>query len=369
MKPLLTFCAALAICLMRTQFCRSQSSTQPASSLASNASFEKGLFETDSILDITLSGEIRGLLHDRTSKAPTYFPLALEYKSGDGGTISIPIEAKTRGHFRRLPENCQYPPILLHFLNSDALKSSIFNDCVKLKLVMPCRGDQYTIHEWLAYKIYNLITPYSFRARLVRVTLQNAGAKKPAAPFIGLLLEEEQHLAKRNGFIEVTRKLRPEQTDVHSFQTMAVFEYMIGNTDWSIQYMQNIKLLAADSVGVPIAVPYDFDMSGLVNTPYAKPAEELELNSVRTRRYRGYCLKDLSRFDSTIVLFNGLKKDIYAIVRSCVLLDEKYIISTIKFLDEFYATINNPVAMKKEFSYPCDKNGTGNVVIKGLRDD
>ncbi len=336
---------------------------------AQASSSAKGLFDSDEILDITLSGKIRELLNDRTSKEPQYFPLLLEYRADDSSVVSIPIEAKTRGHFRRLKENCYYPPILLHFKSNDSLKSTIFKENSKLKLAMPCRGEQFIIHEWLVYKLYNLITPKSFRARLVRVTLDNGKNKKPASPFYGMLLEEEQQMAKRNGAIQVTRKLRPEQTEINSFLTMAMFEYMIGNTDWSIQYLQNIKLISADSNGVPIPVPYDFDMSGMVNTPYAKPAEELELNSVRTRRYRGYCMYDMTKFDGVIASYNQLKKEIYSTVTDCHLLDAKYINSTIKFLDEFYATINNPASFKKEFSYPCDKNGTGNVVIKGLRED
>jgi hypothetical protein len=358
MKFFLCSCAALALCFVIFPLIGNAQATK-----------EKGLFETDQILDITLSGNLHELLNDRTGDNPQYRSFRLAYKSEDSSMISIPIEAKTRGHFRRLKENCYYPPILLHFSNSDSLKSSIFNVNNKLKLAMPCKGDQFIIHEWLVYKLYNLITPKSFRARLVRVTLNDNKNKKPSSPFYCMLLEEEQQMAKRNGVIAVNKKLRPEQTETNSFLTMAVFEYMIGNTDWSIQYLQNIKLLAVDSNAIPVAVPYDFDMSGLVNTPYAKPAEELNLNSVRIRRYRGYCMQDMKKFDDVIALYNQLKKDIYNVFTSCPLLDVKYVISTVKFLDEFYATINNATAMKKEFGYPCDKNGTGNVVIKGLRED
>ena len=106
-----------------------------------------------------------------------------------------------------------------------------------------------------------------------------------------MLLEDENKMAKRNGGISITRKMRPNQTEPNTFLTMAVFQYLIGNTDWSVQYMQNIKLVAADSIAVPVAVAYDFDHSGMVNAPYAKPAEELRMSSVRERRYRGYCIR------------------------------------------------------------------------------
>ena len=92
------------------------------------------------------------------------------------------------------------------------------------------------------------------------------------------------------------------------------------------------------------------------------------MNSVRERRYRGYCLPDMAKFVPVIALYNQLKPAIYKLYTDCTLLDQKYVKSTIKYLDDFYQTINDPGAMKKEFGYPCDKNGTGNVVIKGLKD-
>ena len=74
-------------------------------------------------------------------------------------------------------------------------------------------------------------------------------------------------------------------------------------------------------------------------------------------------------FDPVIALYNNLKPAIYGIYSDCTLLDEKYKKATLKYLDEFYETINDPKKVQKEFGYPCDKNGTGNVVIKGLRDN
>jgi hypothetical protein len=369
MKKNYCLCSVLALCYLFLPLKGNTQAAKDSVSLAvQHASQEKSLFETDKILEITLSGNIRELLNDRSGN-PENHPLRLTYRGEDSSVISVPVEAKTRGNFRRLRENCYYPPILLHFPKGDAKKSSIFKEDSKLKLVMPCRGDQYIIYEWLVYRLYNIITPKSFRAKLVRVKLENNKTNKDAAPFYGILLEEEKQMCERNGTISVKMKLMPEQTETSSFLIMAMFEYLIGNTDWSVQYMQNIKLITVDSNSVPATVPYDFDMSGIVNSPYARPAEELKMNSCRERRYRGYCMLDMKQFDSAIELFNKRKEDIYSVYTNCSLLDAKYIKSTLKFLDEFYATINNPKAVKKEFGYPCDKNGTGNVVIKGLKGD
>src|SRR4030095_14274293 len=329
---------------------------------------EKDLFSSDEILSISLKGNIRQLLNDRADK-PASHPVTLSYRNKDSSEVNIPVQMKTRGHFRKLKENCKYPPLQISFPADVNRLSTVFSDQKKLKLVMPCVGDDYIIREWLVYKIYNLVTPNSFRARLVRIELNDTKSKKQQAPFYGFLIEDEKKMAIRNKAMIVEQKLRPEETKQDVFLTMAVFQYLIGNTDWSVQYLQNIKLLKSESFSQLITVPYDFDHSGLVNAPYAHPAEELLMKSVQERRYRGYCIKDLKVFEKPIALFNKLKGDIYNLYAKSKLLDEKYIKSVTKYLDEFYATINDPKAWQKDFAYPCDKNGTGNVVIKGLKED
>jgi hypothetical protein len=331
------------------------------------ASAQRGLFDSDSTLDILLSGNMRELLNDRGAK-PTYHQLTLAYP-GDTGAITIPCRVKTRGHFRKAKSNCVYPPLMLQFSRKDQSPGSLFYAQDKLKLVMPCQGDEYVVREWLVYRLYNLVTPKSFRARLVRVTLADQDGKR-RTPFYGILLEDEKSMARRNQLISVERmKLRPEYTDRKQFLTMAVFEYMIGNTDWSVQYMQNIKFIAADSLSTPFTVPYDFDHAGIVSAPYAKPAEELQMNSVRERRYRGFCISEMKIYEPVLEQFRQLKQQFYELYSHCNLVDERYVRTVTAFLDEFFATINDPKRLARDFTYPCDPNGTGNVVIKGMRDD
>ena len=324
-----------------------------------------GLFDNDEVLDVAISGDIKALLNDRSDNDP-YRPQTLLYKDADSTEVSLQVEAKTRGHFRKMRENCIYPPLLIHFINNAQLQSSFFKGQDKLKMVTPCLTDAYVIKEYLLYKIYNLITPKSLKAKLLKVSLTDTKSNKQYKPFYTILLEDEEQMAQRNNVVVIKRKIYPQDTDTATFLTMAVFEFMIANTDWSVEYLQNIKVLNNELTGVAEAVPYDFDHAGLVNAPYAKPAEALLMSSVKERRYRGYCVKELKIFESIIPTFNRLKNDIYSLYNGCSLLDAKYIKSALQYLDEFYATINNPKAWQKDFSYPCDKNGTGNVVIKGL---
>lgn len=355
---ILTKCVIISFCCLLGAFI-------PAATAQTES---QGLFDNESPLKMALSGKLPPFFED-PSKTPRKYAQVLSYPDANGNKVEIPIEVRTRGHFRRLLGHCSYPPLQLIFPKNEVQQGSIFKDQTKTKLVMPCRGDEYVIREWLVYKLYNLISPYSFRVRLVQLTLENEERKKPIEPFYAFLLEEEKQLAKRLKMLPLERKLPPNATQAEHFLKMAVFEYLIANTDWSVEHLQNIKLLTPDAKTIPIPVPYDFDHAGIVDAPYAKPVEELELGSVRDRRYRGYCLENAQQFEPVIAHFNALKDKIYQAFSDCTLLNPKYLKSTLLFLDDFYATINNPKKWQKEFLYPCDPNGTGYVVIKGLRED
>lgn len=332
-------------------------------SLPARQTVTNDLFDSDEILQIKISGNIRSLFNDRGDAAP-YKPLVLSYKGPDSNEVTINIRGKTRGNFRRKKENCTYPPILLNFTKKEA-KPSLFDKQDKLKLVTPCANDNYVIREYLVYKLYNLITPKSYRARLARVTFNDTEKKKETS-FYSMLLEEDEQMAKRNGSkILNSKNINGESTETETFLKMAVFEYMIGNTDWSVPFLHNIRILAYDASSVPSVVPYDFDHSGIVDAPYALPPEQLELRSTQERRFRGYCITDWKTLDQVIATYNRLKGDIYKTYTSCTLLDAKYIKATTRFLDEFYETINDPKKLRTEFSHPCNKTAT-NYIIKGL---
>jgi hypothetical protein len=324
------------------------------------------LFEQEEVLELTLKGDVSGLLKNTKGEA-LYFDFTLVQSAGSELAQNIPLRIKTRGHFRREMNLCTYPPLLLNFSKNDT-QNTIFSGQNKLKLVMPCQGERYVLREYFAYKLYNLLTPLSFRVRLVRVKLEDqSGKAKTSDSFLGFLIEDEELLAERNHMTAVDKDLvSPKSIVQDDFFRMAVFQYLIGNTDWSIQYRQNIKLIASAESARPIAVPYDFDHAGIVRAPYANPAPELKLASVTDRRYRGYCVEEMEIFKNTFSEFIEKKEQFYSLYSKSELLDEKYIKSTSKFLDAFFETITNPKRAAMDFQYPCLSDGTGNIVIKGL---
>ena len=325
------------------------------------------LFESEEILEISLKGDFDKLLKD-TKGEPQYFDFSLSYVDNSQKSKEIPLKVRTRGHFRREMNICTFPPLLLNF-SKETTSNTVFNQQDKLKLVMPCKGEKFLLREFYVYKLYNLITDQSFKVRLVKLTFEDISPKpKEIEPVFAFLIEDEDRMAERNHMASVDQSLiRPESVPVPEFLRMAVFQYLIGNTDWSIQYRQNIKLINVDKTSLPVAVPYDFDHAGMVEAPYAKPAPELQMLSVTERRYRGYCMEDMQVFDETIALYNSKKERIYKLYSDSKILDEKSIKSATKYLEGFYEILNNPKKLKSEFQYPCLEGGTGNVVIKGLK--
>ncbi len=324
------------------------------------------LFDSDEVLPLVLRGELKNAFRDRKDNS-AYYHASISYLEGTD-SLHIPVKIKTRGHFRKQSSNCNYPPLLLNFFDSSRLNNTIFQSQDKLKLVTPCQDDADVIHEYLVYRLYNLITPKSFQARLVKLKYQDTVKNKLSDTYYSILLENEDAMADRNASKLVKiKKLPALGIPEEDYLRMAVFQYLIGNTDWSIQYLQNIKLIMADPKSLPIAVPYDFDHAGIVRAPYAHPAPQLRMQSTLERRYRGYCLQDMQKFEPIFEIFQSLKADIYDFYADNPLLNEKYKKETLSFLDDFYETINDPERARKAFTYPCDPSGTGNVVIRGMQ--
>ncbi len=323
------------------------------------------LFNSEEVLQITLSGKLKEVFSDRTTDTSTYYPATIQYNSADQKAVSIKIQIKSRGNFRRKKENCSMPPILLNLEKEAKLKTTLFQKQNKLKLVTPCRGQEYVVREYLVYKLYNLLSPQCMKARLVQVIFNDESGKVKTQTQYGILIEDPEKAARRSGYyIHPNMMVKMEELRRQEFTRMAVFQYLIGNTDWSVPYLHNIRLAYSKGNEIPVPIPYDFDHSGIVSAPYAMPAEQLEMTSVRERRYRGYC-QNMAAFDSTFALFNRLKDDIYKVYVACPFLDEKYVKNTVKYLDDFYKTINTPKLAEREFTDPCRRKER--VVIMGLQ--
>jgi hypothetical protein len=201
--------------------------------------------------------------------------------------------------------------------------------------------------------LYNLFTEESYLVRLVHLTYADTEGKIDTLEKMAFLIEPNQQMARRNDceFLRV-KNIPQERTARQNMNVLSVFQYMIGNTDWSVSAMHNVVFLKEDPAALPIVVPYDFDWCGLVNAPYAVPAEHLPIESVSTRLYRGYCRPD-AELQLVLDEFRQRREEIYHSCRSVPFLEEKDLNKTIKYMDQFFKTIENPKAVRVAFHQNC----------------
>lgn len=250
-----------------------------------------GLFDEQSILPIKFNYSNKELKKETNDS--TYIASELSYQNGDSSWTSLSIDLRARGNFRRA--NCYFVPVKISIKKKNS-KNTKFEGHKKLKLVVPCmlekdRNDN-VIKEYIAYKLYEQISPYHFNTRLVNIELTETRGKKVKTHAIkGFLIEDDKKIAKLFDGKIVERPIHPiAQEELNSIRC-EFFQFMIGNTDFSNFEQHNAKLIYIDKKIYPI--PYDFDMSGLVNTSYAVVPEALsakssKMTSVTHRMYRGF---------------------------------------------------------------------------------
>ncbi len=310
------------------------------------------LFDSKEVLPITITANLKPLLKDRGDSTNYHFA-NLSYSNEQGEKVNLPIKAKVRGNWRRASANCSFPPLLINF-GKKSTKKTLFAHQNKLKLVTKCQTNDYVAQEYMVYGIYNLITDLSFKARIAKVTYTDSLGKRKPETDNGFFLEDEHDVAQRNDAKNEYRKNLPMQVlDPTLMLTVAMFEYMIGNNDWSVSGLHNIKIYTKNNKFLP--VPYDFDHAGIVETSYAQPPPQLELSSVRERLYRGLNYKP-ETFQAVFDKFNMLKPQIYALYQGNPMLNAFYVKRTLKYLDDFYEEINEPNTIKKHFTAGRTKN-------------
>jgi len=296
------------------------------------------LFDSDELLEISLKFDIT--TYRRKKNDQEYLDATLIYHLSPNDSIVKALRVRPRGIMRL--SVCDFPPLMLNFHKEDSTGKE-FSRVDKIKMVTHCSagGEEYLLKEFLAYKLYNVLTDYSFRARLLRVNYINtAKASKPIREF-AFVIEPEEILGKRLGAVEVkspniTQKhIRPEIMD-----RLAIFNYMIGNTDWTVPVFHNNVLVMSQAKfqgsESGIAIAYDFDYAGLVNTNYAVPADALGLKSVLERRYLGMCRSE-ETFINALKEFSDKKEELYKVINDFQYLNPKVKKQMITYLEGFYS--------------------------------
>ena len=318
------------------------------------------LFTSFDPVDVTISADFRKVQKDRNVTSKTLFPGTLSIVTGGVAGPAIPIQLRTRGNVRRNPRLCDFAPLRIEFQKAD-VKGTVFEGQRAVKLGTHCQGQaiyrQYTLKEYLANRIYHVLTPRSIRSRLANVTyVDSTGGREPFTK-LGIFFEDIDDVGKRTDAHEEARQnLVFRNLDQPYLVLMSLFEYMIGNTDYSIIKLHNIAILA-DAERRLYAVPYDFDYSGLVEAHYAQPSKLLDLTSVRERLYRGPC-KTEAELRPAVDQFLAKKEEILALPGAMPGLEEKHRKDTEKYLNDFYDIISRPDRVARVFVREC-RTGPG----------
>ena len=299
------------------------------------------LFFLDDIpIEVTLTTDLRKLRNDK--KTPAYQPANISMKFSDTLIIDEDIRVQPRGIFRK--NYCDIAALMLNFKNATSPKLSPLK---KLKLVGGCKSssmyDELLLKEYMVYKILNLLSNMSFRVRLLHITYKDSKQKAKTYTQYAFLIEDMSDMAERNNCIEIKdRDFVTEATNRDQMTFVSLFQYMIGNTDWSIRKYHNIKLMVPknDTLARPYAVPYDFDFSGLVDADYANPPEELNMESVRERRYRGFS-RSLNELEAAIAVFQEKRESIMYFIDHFELCTTKCRKVMAAYIEGFYKTVDN----------------------------
>lgn len=310
------------------------------------------LFASADPIEFTLAADFKAINKDRDPKSRTLYPATLKINAEDGAVKELPIQIRARGHSRRMARTCDYVPLRLEFQNKPMARGTAFARQEALKLVVQCAGGgeyrQYLLREYLAYKIFNIVTPQrSFRVRLATINYVDKAGKSVGTRH-GMLLEDEGDVAKRmEGRIVELPRLLFKDVEMDSLMPMMIFEYMIGNTDYSMYALHNVRIVQRpDKTLHPI--PYDLDYSGLVNTPYARPARGMLIKSVTERVYRGPC-KRPEMIDPYVANFNAKKDLIKALPDSIPGLDRTSRDEAKDYINSFFSSIRTPRDAKRVF--------------------
>jgi hypothetical protein len=302
------------------------------------------LFRNQDTLPVRIEAPLSTLMRERSDKE--YLEGALSYTDASGQEVKLDLRLRARGRYRRQDTTCDLPPIRLNFKKKQ-VEGTEFAGQDKLKLVTHCqenrdRYEQYVLKEYLAYRILNTITDHSFRARLLRIDYVDTDRNDEVDTRYGFVIEDDELLAERIGMTVLkVPNIRYGQVDEAQGALVAVYEYLIGNTDFSMfagakddDCCHNIVLFVKETDGY-LPIPYDFDFSGLVNASYAEPNPKLPIRRVTSRLYRGMCEHN-AHVDAALATVREKEAAIRELVTSLEGLDEGMREDALKFIDRFY---------------------------------
>ena len=310
------------------------------------------LFEDPAVIDAVLEGPLGELMRDADSREQLPFLLRID---GVQHAVKVRIRGKSRLRV------CDLLPLRLNFKRGD-VDGTAFQGQDKLKLVVPCHGSERAekdlVEEYVVYRMFNLLTPASYRVRLLHVTFVDSGRDGAGEHLHAFLLEPSSQLAERLAGREAAlAEVSLDWLDADHMALVYVFQYLIGNVDWSLVTAEgedacchNGTLVETD--GRTLYVPYDFDLSGFVDAPYAFPPPDLRIDKVTQRRYRGFCT-DRDRLGRALDSVVAKRQDIETLIGALPVLSDKDKRRRTGYLAQFFRAAANRERLLDRFERRC----------------
>lgn len=298
---------------------------------------------------MTLTADFSTLTSERNEDHNLEATLVMEGPNYFQEKMDIKIEL--RGRNRRLV--CDMPPMKLNFSKKRLDERGLRKDGDKLKLVTHCAdeyGEEYLLREYWAYRLYNEFTPASFQVHLVKIRyIDSANPGVRVDEKMAFILESKEELAQRlGGKDEDFWGLKPNDVDKESYYNTVLFQYMIGNDDWGMESPHNLAFVKSPDGRPPLVIPYDFDFSGFVNAPYAKPNPKYGGFSVLDRIPMGY-FNSPAELQSTLDAFQTAREEKFRCFDACVWLSDRSKKRLDKYLEGFFKQLENPRKIERIF--------------------
>jgi len=319
------------------------------------------LFSSHSLLDVLIEAPITQLMQERPDE--DYLDGKLSYTDAAGATHTVDLRLRTRGKYRNQKRICSFAPIRLNFRKKQVAGTE-FAGQDKLKLVTHCKSssgryEQMVLKEYLAYRSLQVLTDKSFATRLLRITYVDNDNNGKSITRFGFVIEEKDSIGDR---IRVAPAKIPnidyEDLDQRQANLVSVFQYMIGNTDYSMirgplndDCCHNVELYAGDD-GLYTPIPYDFDFAGMVNAPYAKPNPKFRIDNVRVHYYRGRCSNN-ELLEGTLAHIRKHEDEIRALVDDLDGLGRNYQQGVTSYLDIFFDRVSTPQNIERYIARKC----------------
>jgi hypothetical protein len=319
------------------------------------------LFSDNSILEVTITAPFKQIMQERSDEE--YVEATLQYMAANGVSDSLDIGIRARGEYRMRGDVCQFAPLRINFKKKQ-LDETVFDKQDKLKLVTHCQNnskkyEQTVISEYLAYRVLNLMTDASFRVRLMRIRYIYSDDENNTEERYAFFIEHKGRLAKRLELTEIeVPKTNPQSIQAEYGNLVSVFQYLIGNTDFSSVAARpgslcchNHVLFGSDKP--PFwSIPYDFDQAGFVNAPHATSNPRFKLRSNRQRLYRGRCLNQHILPD-TLALYLDKREEIEALINTQAELEKSTRSSILGFVKSFYKTLDSEKRIERQLVKAC----------------